>query len=51
MMILDSTLGIGSTVAWVDALRIDARLRNGAIRIGFAAHSDDIRCCNGVRIR
>lgn len=42
MMILHNALGIGSTVARVDALRIDASLRNGAIRVGFAANGDDI---------
>lgn len=41
-MILHNALGIGSTVARVDALRIDAGLRNGAIRVGFAANGDDI---------
>lgn len=42
MMILYSALGIGSTIARIDALRIDAGLRRGAIRVGFAANGDDI---------
>lgn len=45
MMILDRALGIGATVAGINALRVDARLGNGAIRVRLAAHSDDIRSC------
>lgn len=45
-MILNSALGIGSTIARIDALRIDTRLRNRAVGIRLAAYCDDIRSCN-----
>lgn len=50
MMILDSALGIGSTIAGIDALRIDAGLRNGAIRVGGAANGDDIRSYGYIKV-
>lgn len=44
MVIAYLTLSIGTAIARIDTFLIHARFRERTVRIGFAAHSNDVTC-------